>query len=395
MIFLICLLSIFTAFAQTPLKVIFDGNVEVQARQSWNNPEAKKVPTINQDWKEEKFSQFVGNLGFKADYSSVHAEVNWFGRQAYSPLYYNEYAATQIYTFPNKLVARDVFKLQHSRVSGDHQTDSVLNKFFVEWKEENSFAFGRMFINYGLGEVFNPLNPFNQPTGLTSLSNVSQGSDGFRFVLNASEGHTIEFFLLGDKNLSGYENEINKTVWMHGEYQATDKLTLDYVVGEDQKRQKLGGQASYQFDQAMVFGQVLYQTEYTDNTQASDNLWDILLGYDQQMTNKYHLRFEGGYQKQDSYASLTSFNNRFLPTEYFASITNIYEIHPLVKLNGTFINDVKTGFTYFIGKSTWSMSNNVESELFVYSPVGKGGQTDILAQKLITTDVGVALRAFF
>lgn len=392
MIFILCFLSMLSAFAQ--LKTEFDGNIEIQARQSWNNPEAKKVPQINQDWKEAKHSQFVGNLGFKADYKVVHAEVNWFGRQAYSPLYQQDAIATQIYTFPNKLVARDVFKLQYNRVDGDRQTDSVLNKFFVEWKEENSFAFGRMFINYGLGEIFNPLNPFNQPTGLTSLSNVSQGSDGFRFVLNAAEDHTIEFFLLGDKSVDGYENEINKTVWMHGEYRVDDKLTVDYVVGEDQKRQKLGGQASYQFDQAMVFGQVLYQTEYTDK-KPSDNLWDILLGYDQQVTGKYHLRFEGGYQKKDTFASLTNFNNRFLPSEYFAAISNIYEIHPLVKLSGTFINDIKTGFTYFIGKSTFSLSNNIESEIFLYSPLGKGSSTDILAQKLITTDVGVALRAFF
>jgi hypothetical protein len=66
-----------------------------------------------------------------------------------------------------------------------------------------------------------------------------------------------------------------------------------------------------------------------------------------------------------------------------------------VKLSGTFINDIKTGFTYFIGKSTFSLSNNIESEIFLYSPLGKGSSTDILAQKLITTDVGVALRAFF
>ncbi len=391
--FLLLVLLPISVFA-SPLKVEFDGNIEIQTRRSWNNPEAKKIPNLNQDWKEEQHSQFVGNLGFKADYDVVHAEVNWFGRQAYSPLYFNEYAATQIYTFPSKLVARDVFKLQYTRVDGDHQTDSILNKFFIEWREENSLAFGRMFINYGLGEVFNPLNPFNQPTGLTSLNNVSQGSDGFRFTLNADENHSIEFFLLGDKSQDGYENEINKTIWAHGEVKVTDSFTVDYVAGEDQKRQKFGGQLSYLLSEALIFGQVLYQTEYTDK-KPSDHLWDILLGYDQQLTGKYHLRFEGGYQKKDSFASLTSFNNRFLPTEYFASIANIYEIHPLVKLNGTFINDIKTGFTYFIGKSTWSMSDNIESELFLYSPVGKGNSTDILAQKLITTDVGVALRAFF
>lgn len=379
-------------FAQVETE--FDGNVEIQSRQTWNNPEAKDIPVIKQDWKEEQYTQMTGNLGFKADYKALHAEVNWFGRKAYSSLFQQDAIATQIFAFPNKLVARDVFKLQYNRIDGDQQTDSVLNKFYIEWREENSIAFGRMFINYGLGEIFNPLNPFNQPTGLTSLGNVAQGSDGFRFTLNVSETYSIDFFLLGDKRIDGYEGEIDRTLWVHGEYQANDKLTLDYVIGEDQKRQKIGGQASYQFDQAMVFAQALYQTEFT-NKKPSDNLWDLLLGYDQQVTALYHLRFEGGYQKINSYGDLLSFSNRFLPTEYFVSLANIYDIHPLVKLSGTFINDVKTGFSYFIGKTIWSMGNNIESELFMYSPIGKGGQTDQVSQKLITTDVGVALRAFF
>lgn len=388
----ISLFATLSIFAQ--VKTEFDGNVEIQSRQTWNNPEAKDIPVIKQNWKQEQYTQMTGNLGFKADYKSLHAEVNWFGRKAYSSLFQQEAIATQIFAFPNKLVARDVFKLQYNRIDGDQQTDSVLNKFYIEWREENSIAFGRMFINYGLGEIFNPLNPFNQPTGLTSLGNVAQGSDGFRFTLNVSETYSIDFFLLGDKRIDGYEGEIDRTLWVHGEYQANDKLTLDYVIGEDQKRQKIGGQASYQFDQAMVFAQALYQTEFT-NKKPSDNLWDLLLGYDQQVTSLYHLRFEGGYQKINSYGDLLSFSNRFLPTEYFVSLANIYDIHPLVKLSGTFINDVKTGFSYFIGKTIWSMGHNIESELFMYSPIGKGGQTDQVSQKLITTDVGVALRAFF
>ncbi|MFY7994052.1 MAG: hypothetical protein ACOVP4_12210 [Bacteriovoracaceae bacterium] len=388
----ISLFATLGTFAQVETE--FDGNVEIQSRQTWNNPEAKDIPVIKQDWKEEQYTQMTGNLGFKADYKALHAEVNWFGRKAYSSLFQQEAIATQIFAFPNKLVARDVFKLQYNRIDGDQQTDSVLNKFYIEWREENSIAFGRMFINYGLGEIFNPLNPFNQPTGLTSLGNVAQGSDGFRFTLNVSETYSIDFFLLGDKRIDGYDGEIDRTLWVHGEYQANEKLTLDYVIGEDQKRQKIGGQASYQFDQAMVFAQALYQTEFT-NKKPSDNLWDLLLGYDQQVTALYHLRFEGGYQKINSYGDLLSFSNRFLPTEYFVSLANIYDIHPLVKLSGTFINDVKTGFSYFIGKTIWSMGNNIESELFMYSPIGKGGQTDQVSQQLITTDVGLALRAFF
>lgn len=377
------------------VKTEFSGNIELQARHVWNNPEAKRIPFLNQNWKEENFTQGFASLAFEAQKDNSKIEANWFGRQAYSPLYQNNSIATQIYTFPNKLVTRDLFKLQYQRVDGDHQTDSTMTKFFYEYShDEGRIIAGRMFINYGLGEIFNPLNPFNQPTALTSMGNISQGNDGLRLTYFQSSDHTLDFFLLGDKSIDNYEGRIDRTLWLHGEYQASDKLTLDYVLGEDQNRQKIGGQTSYQFDQALGFFQVLYQTEYT-NKKPSDNLWDLILGFDQQITTLYHLRIETGYQKQDLLGSTLSFNNRFLPTEYFVSVSHIYEVHPLVKLNGTFINDIKTGFTYFIGKTTWSMSNNTESELFVYSPVGKGSEANQMAQRLITTDIGFALRTFF
>jgi len=387
------LILLIPCLAWSEVKTEFNGNVEVQSRHSWNNPEAKAAP-LNQDWKEENFSQVFGNIGGKVELNNSRIEANWFGRAAYSPLYQNDYLATQIYTFPNKLVARDVFKLQYRRVDGDHQTDSTINKLFYEMDfDDNRFVFGRMFINYGLGEVFNPMNPFNQPTGLTSVNNFSQGNDGFRFTMFLNDYHTINFFLLGDKSVEGYEGQIDRTLWVHGEYQVNDKLTLDYVIGEDQNRQKVGGQSSYQFEKAMVFGQLLYQTELV-NDEPSNNLWDVLLGYDQQVTNLYHIRVESGYQKKNLFPNL-AFSDRFLPSEYFVSLANIYDIHPLVKLNGTLINDIKTGFTYFVGKSTWSMSHNIESEIFMYAPVGKGSSPDQLAQRLITTDIGLALRAFF
>ena len=392
-------------FAQTAFSKVesdFSGNIEGQARHSWNNPEAKE--DLFQDWDDEDFFLGYGNLSGKFDFSDSRLEANWFVRYSQSNLYDppanalgvdEPYLATRIFTFPNQLVARDIFKLQYEQQTGNHLTESVLNKFFYEWDyDEHRFMVGRMYINYGLGEIFNPINPFNQPTGITSISQVSQGNDGISFTFFASDRHNIQFLLLGDKRVEDYSGDIDRTIWAHGEYQINDEFQLDYVIGEDQKRQKAGGQATYRFEEAMVFFQVLYQSEYVDND-PSENLWDILLGYDQQLTSLWHLRFEGGYQKQDRNLGLNNFGERFLPTEYFIAFANVYEIHPLMKLNLTLTNDIKSGFTYLITKITYDLGHDMEAEFFGFVPAAKGDSTDNMAQKLVTSDLGLALRAFF
>lgn len=401
LIFLSLLFPLISALA---IEVEISGNLEGQGRYSTNNSLAKK--DLYQDWDNDQFYMGYGNLNAKIELNESRFEANLFARYAQSDLYQpkphptlgknrDPYLATQIFTFPDRLVARDIFKLQYKRQDGDHQAESVLNKFYYEWdSDEHRFMIGRMYINYGLGEIFNPINPFNQPTGLTSVTQVAQGNDGAAFTFFVNEKYTIEFYLLGDKRIEGYEGQIDKTIWAHGEYQASDKLQLDYVIGEDQNRQKIGGQISYKLEEAMVFSQILYQTNYV-NKKPSHNLWDALVGYDHQVTSKWHVRSEAGYQKRNRFASLTNFGDRFLPTEYFIALANVYEIHPLMKLSGTVINDIKSGFTYLIARSTLSLSENIEGEIFAFSPIAKGDATDNATQKLVTTDIGLALRMFF
>jgi hypothetical protein len=400
LLFIFCVFSTTTAFSQ--IKTEFSGNLEVQSRNSWNGDEAKSLNLINdqiptQDWDSENFSLIYGNLNAKVDFSNSRLESNFFARHSKSDLYKNDYIAPLIFNFPNKLVAREVFKLQNDQDGTDNKTEYVLNKFYYEWTYgEHRFVAGRIYVNYGIGEIFNPINPFNQPTGLTSISQVAQGNDGLNFTFYKDDKHTIDFYFLGDKSLQGYEGQIDKTMWAHGEYQWSNNLQLDYVIGEDQKRHKVGGQFRYNFEQSMIFLQTLYQTRYTDDIDGdqSHHLWDVMLGFDQQVTNKWHVRVEGGHQKKNEFVT-SLFNDRFLPSEYFIALMNQYEIHPLVKLGGTIINDVKTGFTYFITRNTYSFAKSSEVELFAYLPMAKGSDIENKAQKLVTTDVGVALRTFF
>jgi hypothetical protein len=400
LLFIFCVFSTTTAFSQ--IKTEFSGNLEVQSRNSWNGDEAKSLNLINdqiptQDWDSENFSLIYGNLNAKVDFSNSRLESNFFARHSKSDLYKNNYIAPLIFNFPNKLVAREVFKLQNDQDGTDNKTEYVLNKFYYEWTYgEHRFVVGRIYVNYGIGEIFNPINPFNQPTGLTSISQVAQGNDGLNFTFYKDDKHTIDFYFLGDKSLQGYEGQIDKTMWAHGEYQWSNNLQLDYVIGEDQKRHKVGGQFRYNFEESMIFLQTLYQTRYTDDIDGdqSHHLWDVMLGFDQQVTNKWHVRVEGGHQKKNEFVT-SLFNDRFLPSEYFIALMNQYEIHPLVKLGGTIINDVKTGFTYFITRNTYSFAKSSELELFAYLPMAKGSDIENKAQKLVTTDVGVALRTFF
>jgi hypothetical protein len=391
----------FVSTSAWSVKGELSGNVEGQARHTWNNQMAQD--DLAQDWKDENFYLMYGNLNGKLEFNEHgKIETNVFARYSKSDLYqprpapFPKYAAPLIFTYPNKLVARDMFKLQHNKYGDDYREELVLNKFFYEGNfEGNRFTLGRMYINYGQGEIFNPINPFNQPTGLTSISQVAQGNDGAGFTFFVNDHHIVDFYLLGDKSNDGYEGQIDKTLWIHGEYTVNDKFQLDYVLGEDQNRNKLGGQVRYNFEEAMIFSQGLYQSDYTDDKE-SHPLFDLMFGYDQQLTNKWHLRVEGGYQERNRFVALqNALNDRFLPTEYFVAIANVYEIHPLLKLGGTIVNDVKSGFTYFITRNTLDLGHNTEADLFAYIPLAKGDSVEYQAQKLVTTDVGVALRTFF
>jgi hypothetical protein len=336
-----------------------------------------------------------GNLHGTIESRRQRFEANLFLRHTQSDLYRENYLAPRIFTFPNRLVARNLFKLEAKETSQDSVSEAVLNKAYYHFRYRFArVTMGRMYINYGQGEIFNPVNPFNQPTGLTSISQVAQGNDGVSVTLLKNRHHTWNLYFLGDKSQVSWQKEMAKTLWIHGEYLYSDDLQFDYVGGEDQNRYKAGGQVSYKFIESMVFFQGLYQSEFIDSNQ-SDTLIDLIFGYDEQLTSKWHTRIEGGYQKKNKFADLAAFGDRFLPMNYFIAISNQYEVHPLVKLSGTIINDLKSGFSYVIARSTFDLGHSMEADIFGYVPVAKGDSVEYPAQKLVTTDVGLALRAFF
>ena len=137
LLFLFILTTSTLSLAET--KLDFSGNIEGQLRNSRNNDKAKS--DLAQDWNNENFYLLYGNLNGKLEIGDSRVEANWFVRYSESDLYQpapsvlgnrGPYLATQIFTFPNKLVARDIFKLQSSNVSGNHKTETSLNKLYYE-----------------------------------------------------------------------------------------------------------------------------------------------------------------------------------------------------------------------------------------------------------------------
>jgi hypothetical protein len=378
-------------------KFELSGNLEGQTRLLKNQVSAKRFP-LSQDWDNSQYHLGAANINAKADFNESRIEGNVFGRYAQSELFGDGYLAPQFLTFPRRLVARDVFRLNHTRVDGDAQTDLVINKLYYELDGEDSrFVFGRMYINYGSGEIFNPINPFNQPLGLLSQTNIAQGNDGFKAGFFTSDESSINFYLLGNKNLDDYENQITPTGWIHGEWRFSENWQLDYVLGQDQRRNKAGGQLNYIWGDAMVFAQALYSSAYV-NGKESENLWDALLAYDHQLNAKWHLRVEVGHQEVDDELVLSSpltASERFLPYEYFIAIAQTYELHPLLKLSGTVIRDFKTDFVYGLARATWSIFNDVEWDFFVNAPLYWVEDEQNIPQKIFPTEAGTALRVFF
>lgn len=94
---------------------------------------------LAQDWEDENFYLMYGNLNGKLEFNEHgKIETNVFARYSKSDLYqprpapFPKYAAPLIFTYPNKLVARDMFKLQHDKYGDDYREELVLNKFFTK-----------------------------------------------------------------------------------------------------------------------------------------------------------------------------------------------------------------------------------------------------------------------
>jgi hypothetical protein len=384
-------------FERGDFKAGLKGNLELQSRVAKNSSAARSSP-LNENWTDGQFSMAHGNLNFKSQFKDSRVEVNWFFRHAQSSLYQENRKNVNLINFPNVLVSRDVFKLQYNRQDKDFRTDSILNSFYYELDgEDSSFLIGRMIINYGSGEFFNPINPFNQPLGLVNQTNIHQASDGMMASFYPSSQSKLNFYLLGDKNQEDYENQITRTLWIQGEYTLSEYLKATYVIGEDQRRNKGGGELRYEEKSYALYLQSLY-TSNLINRKASENLFDLVLGFSRKMGERWKLSLETGYQERDrriSNLNALNFEDRLLPYEVFVAPGVMINLTDKWVSQTHIVYDPKSEFMFGKTRLSWNYSAYSALDLFASSPLTIKREQASLGQRLLTTDLGVGLRLMF
>lgn len=329
-----------------------------------------------------------GNFNPKLRINKNTLESSVFFRRADSTIYRTNTLVKEPLLFPKDLMAREIFDLNKNDSSATYRSDLILHKLsYVYEFEKFRFEMGRFFINYGLGETFNPINPFNLPTGLFVINDISQGSDGSRTTWFVNDNIDFNFYALGSKDYVDTSHSVHPTFYGQMEIRQ-DVLQLNFSGGLDQRRKKIGGQISYSFTDYLAFWQTFYQSSLG----LQQGLYDMVLGLDRQVTQFWHARLEASYQQNDKGEIIST---RFLPQEYTIALAQEFEAHPLVKLKPVLTFDPETYQTYGLFKVTINATQNFDLEFYAMQYLLNRPHKEVIRQKIMSGEVGVRGQYFF
>ena len=256
-----------------------------------------------------------------------------------------------------------------------------------------------MFIQYGEGHIYNPLNPFNTPTTLTPNYNIQQGNDGFRFQFGDNRKMQLQFFILGDKAINDYSNQINRTVWLHGDIEMDNDIRVNYVIGEDQKRQNLGIEVSWLTRNGFLYGQIVNQSKRIDRKDSSERLSHSILGYQQNVTEDWNIRLEAGHQDFDEEIDPEDAAPRqmgALPQERYVGLVNGYALNETWYGDLTWTTDPETNYQFALMQLKFRYQKAMQFRVFASRVLNKDEDNDDWPeQRLMHDETGVALNFMF
>ena len=382
-------------FAQSPLKVEFTGNIDLQTKGIKNLKQAKD---LGQDWDHEVLNLAYANLNSHVHFKRSSLKVNWFLRYSESELYRKNYLQTRYAVYPNNVILRNAFKLKSTETSDRAKTESVLNQFEYNWgDDEAEFSIGRMFIEYGEGYTFNPIDPFMLPLAFSTLKNIKKGNDGLKFFIHSASDFRLHFYILGDKQFTDYDGKITRTVMLRGDWDYNEQVHINYILGEDQKRHKYGGEIRYSFLTGLLFAQAVRHSQRLDKEDPSDKgLFHYILGYEKELTNRLTSRVELGKFDQDNKFTEANYQQNYLPLSSFVALVNIYQLTDSNKilLNGSL--DPESEFSYLYGEFIHQYSKSIQITLFGSGPLSRAKKDEkYAAQQIFAGDVGLGIRGFF
>jgi hypothetical protein len=387
-------------FSQSLYAVDFDSKIRgtfgLQTKRLENSATADD---FGQDW--EKDDAFVGyaNMDVKLEILNSKFDANWFVRHAESDLYDQdkEYVAPFYFNFPNRVVSRNVFKTRHIQEGDNSRTESIVNQFIYEWGDQDtSFTVGRMFIEFGEGYFFNPIDPFMLPLALSTLQGVQQGNDGMAFAIDKQSDIVVNLYLLGDRQFTDFDGRITRTIFIHGDWNYSKQTHVNYILGEDQKRHKYGFEIKHNFDQGLIYTQVVRQSQRLDKEEEDDKgLGHFLVGYEKDLTKNLTTRLEFGKHDIDDTFPEAEYERNFLPVEDFVGISNLYRFNDqnFAIIQG--LTDTQTRMLYLQGNFTHRLKKWFEVKVFAKGVVARSKDDDDSAQRTIPREFGMAFQSQF
>lgn len=384
-----------TLFAQSNFSTKFKGNIDAQTKGLKNSNQAKE---LGQDWDYETMSLIYGNIDGRFQFKKSSLRVNWFFRHSQSNLYKNDYVAPRFSLYPSNVILRNTFKLRKTEKAKSSVTESILNKFSYHWgDEEAQFTLGRMFIEYGEGYTFNPIDPFMLPLSFSTLQNIKQGNDGLMFYISTANDFRMHFYILGDKQFTDYDGKITRTVMLRGDWDYTQQLHINYILGEDQQRHKYGLELRYSFIEGLVYGQAVRNSQRLDKDDAGDKgLFHYIIGYEKDLTQSLTSRVEIGKYDQDNRFTEANYQQNFLPQKNFVALINSYKLSDslTVLLNASI--DPESEFSYFHSDLSHKFRKNLQFHVFVSGPMSRSKKEDkYAAQQVFAGEVGLGIRGLF
>lgn len=390
------LVIISTSLLAKDFNIEFAGNFGLQAKSIKNSQTADK---FSQDWDKDEAYIGYANMDVQLEVLNNKIDANWFVRHAQSELFDRDkdYTAPFYFNFPNRVVSRNVFKLRQIEETDNGVTESILNQFVYEWgDDETSFTFGRMFIEFGEGYFFNPIDPFMLPLTLSTLQGVQQGNDGLSFHFDKKSDLVVNLYLLGDKQFTDYDGRITRTIIIHGDWNYSKQTHINYILGEDQKRHKYGFEIKHGFDSGLIYAQAVRHSQRLDKEEEDDNgLAHYLVGYEKDLTNKLTTRLEFGKHDIDDTFAESAYERNFLPVENFIGLSNMYRFN---ERNFTIIQgltDTQTQMLYLQGSYTHQLKKYFEVKVFAKGVVARSKDDDDSEQRTIPREFGMAFQSQF
>lgn len=258
----ITLLSLSTLTSAASLEA--DKRIMIEAQHS-TLKSASIVDETDQEFSARDLNSVYGNIGFDLSLFDIKFKSNAYFNVSESSLYANQEQAVQNTIFPTVIVTRDLFKGEGLQQTGEDRTQYLINQFEWEYGDsELKFYAGRMWIDFGSGKYFNPLNPFKSSQLLSNQLGVEQAVDGLRWEIARDPKLKLHIYLLADRRFEGYREKITRTAMIRGEWTINEQTKLNYILGEDQQRHKYGFETAYTGDIFDFYMQLMRYTKRLD-----------------------------------------------------------------------------------------------------------------------------------